>query len=136
MKENELDISATEESSVVQIEGNRKVIRKVKIYNLDMIISVGYRVKSQRGIVFRKWANSVLKQYLINGYAINENRTLVTNENYVRLINKVESLDDRLSFVERKYKPQEYMNSKLLFNGEFYDAYTLVQSIFESANKK
>ena len=135
LKENELDISATEESSVVQIEGNRKVIRKVKIYNLDMIISVGYRVKSQRGIVFRKWANSVLKQYLLNGYAINENRTLVTNENYVRLINKVESLDDRLSFVERKYKPQEYMNSKLLFNGEFYDAYTLVQSIFESANK-
>ena len=108
----------------------------VNYYNLDMIISIGYRVKSNRGILFRRWANSVLKQYLLNGYAINENRTLVTNENYVRLINKVESLDDRLSVVERKYKPQEYMNSKLLFNGEFYDAYTLVQSIFESANKE
>ena len=108
----------------------------VKFYNLDVIISVGYRVKSQRGVVFRRWANIVLKQYLLNGYVINENRTLVTNEYYVRLINKVESLDDRLSIVERKYKPQEYMNSKLLFNGEFYDAYTLVQSIFESANKE
>jgi hypothetical protein len=65
LKENELDISATEESSVVQIEGNRKVIRKVKIYNLDMIISVGYRVKSLRGVIFRRWANTVLKQHLI-----------------------------------------------------------------------
>ena len=72
MKENELDISATEESSVVQIEGNRKVIRKVKIYNLDMIISVGYRVNSKHGISFRRWANQVLKQYLLNGYVINE----------------------------------------------------------------
>lgn len=62
---NELDISATEESSVVQIEGNRKVIRKVKIYNLNIIISVGYRVKSLRGVIFRRWANTVLKQYLI-----------------------------------------------------------------------
>ena len=52
LKENELDISSIEESSVVQIEGNRKVNRRIKIYNLDMIISVGYRVKSQRGILF------------------------------------------------------------------------------------
>ena len=46
--------------------------KPVKMYSLDVIISVGYRVKSQRGVLFRKWANSVLKQYLINGYAINE----------------------------------------------------------------
>ena len=72
--ENELDDSTTEESSVVQIEGNRKVTRKIKIYNLDMIISVGYRVKSQRGIIFRRWANKVLKEYLIQGYSINNNR--------------------------------------------------------------
>lgn len=72
--ENELDISTTEESSVVQNEGNRKVTRKVKIYNLDMVISVGYRIKSQRGIIFRKWANKVLKEYLIQGYSINNKR--------------------------------------------------------------
>ena len=72
--ENELDDSTTEESSVVQIEGNRKVTRKIKIYNLDMIISVGYRVKSQRGIIFRRWANKVLKEYLIQGYSINNKR--------------------------------------------------------------
>ena len=48
--------------------------RKPKIYNLDMILSVGYRVNSKRGIVFRRWANAVLKQYIIDGYAINEKR--------------------------------------------------------------
>ena len=48
--------------------------RKPKIYNLDMILSVGYRVNSKRGIAFRRWANSVLKNYVIQGYAINEKR--------------------------------------------------------------
>ena len=133
--------NAIEEKEINNLTNLRKTQiansdKPIFLYDLDVVISVGYRVKSLRGVIFRRWANTVLKQYLINGYAINENRTLVTNENYVRLINKVESLDDRLSIVERKYKPQEYMYSKLLFNGEFYDAYTLVQSIFESANKE
>lgn len=80
MKENELDISTTEESSIVQIEGKRKITRKIKIYNLDMIISVGYRVKSQRGIIFGKWANKILKEYLIQGYSINKRRMEVLNK--------------------------------------------------------
>lgn len=80
LKENELDISTIEESSIVQMEGIRKVNRKIKIYNLDMIISVGYRVKSKRGIIFRKWANRVLKEYLIEGYSINEKRIEVLNK--------------------------------------------------------
>ena len=80
LKENELDISSIEESSVVQIEGNRKVNRRIKIYNLDMIISVGYRVKSQRGILFRKWANKILKEYLIQGYSINQKRISALNK--------------------------------------------------------
>ena len=71
LKENGLDISTTEESSVVQIEGSRTINRKVKIYNLDMIISVGYRIKSKRGIIFRRWANKVLKTYLLDGYVVN-----------------------------------------------------------------
>ncbi len=80
LRENELDISSIEESSVVQIEGNRKVNRRIKIYNLDMIISVGYRVKSQRGILFRKWANKILKEYLIQGYSINQKRISALNK--------------------------------------------------------
>lgn len=71
-KDDELDFSTTEESSVVQKEGNRTITRNVKIYNLDMIIAVGYRVKSKRGLLFRRWANSVLKDYLIKGYAANQ----------------------------------------------------------------
>ena len=50
--------------------------RKPKVYNLDMILSVGYRVNSKRGIAFRRWANSVLKEYSLNGYALNEKRLL------------------------------------------------------------
>ena len=74
LSEKELDMSTTEDSSVVQIEGGREIRRKLKLYNLDMIISVGYRVKSPRGIKFRRWANKVLKDYLIKGYAVNQKR--------------------------------------------------------------
>ena len=71
-KENELQREATvAKNATVQIEGNRKIIRQIKYYNLDVIISVGYRVKSQRGVQFRQWANRVLKEYLLRGYVFN-----------------------------------------------------------------
>ena len=72
-KEGELEQKSTvKEYLTVQKEGERKVTRKVKYYNLDVIISVGYRVKSKRGTAFRIWANNILKQYLVKGYAVNE----------------------------------------------------------------
>ena len=61
----------------VQKEGGRTVRRPLAIYNLDVIISLGYRINSKRGIAFRRWANSVLKQYLIEGYTLNEKRLQV-----------------------------------------------------------
>lgn len=74
-KEGELPREATtEESSVVQNEGDRQVRRKVQYYNLDVIISVGYRVKSQRGTQFRQWATRVLRDHLVKGYTIHEQR--------------------------------------------------------------
>ena len=74
-REEELVESATtEDSSVVQQEGKRKVRRKVRFYNLDVIISVGYRVKSQRGTEFRIWATHVLNQHIVQGYTLNEKR--------------------------------------------------------------
>ena len=74
-KEGELRESATtEDSSVVQTEGTRRVTRKIRFYNLDVVISVGYRVKSRRGTEFRIWATNVLKQHLIQGYSVNEKR--------------------------------------------------------------
>ena len=66
--------STTGYFSVVQKEGKREVLRKIQHYNLDVIISVGYRVKSKRGTQFRIWANKVLKNYLVQGYALNEKR--------------------------------------------------------------
>ncbi|WP_229738778.1 RhuM family protein [Parapedobacter pyrenivorans] len=74
-KEKELEEkSTTEKSSVVQTEGKRQIRRNVKFYNLNAIISVGYRVNSKRGTQFRIWATQRLKEYLLQGYAINEKR--------------------------------------------------------------
>ena len=74
-KEAELDKKATvAKYATVQKEGGREVTRKVEHYNLDVIISVGYRVKSKQGTPFRKWENTVLKDYLVKGFAINKNR--------------------------------------------------------------
>ncbi len=70
----ELDGSTVAKFATVQNEGGREVKREIEYYNLDMIISVGYRVKSQRGVEFRCWANSVLKDYILRGYAVNDKR--------------------------------------------------------------
>jgi len=70
--EEELEKKSTiRKNRIVQKEGNRSVNREVNLYNLDVIISVGYRVKSQRGVQFRKWANKILKDYLVRGYVVN-----------------------------------------------------------------
>lgn len=71
----ELEESATtEDSSVVQIEGNRRIRRQLKHYNLDAIISVGYRVNSRRGVRFRQWATTTLRDHLVRGYTLNRER--------------------------------------------------------------
>ena len=130
---NEEEINSQRNLRKTQIANSDKL---VYLYDLDVIISVGYRVKSIKGVIFRKWATKVLKEYLLQGYVINKERSLVTNENYVRLINKVESLDERISNIENNYKPQEFKNSQLFFDGQLYDAYTLIQSLFEKANNE
>tara|TARA_R110002020_G_scaffold431238_1_gene641180 strand:- start:15890 stop:16852 length:963 start_codon:yes stop_codon:yes gene_type:complete len=85
-KTKELDKKATTEKySVVQTEGNRQVNRNILFYNLDAIISVGYRVNSKRGTQFRIWANRVLKEYLVKGYAVNEKR-LAQKEQEVQIL--------------------------------------------------
>jgi hypothetical protein len=85
-KEGELEESATtEESSVVQKEGKRQVRRNVRLYNLDAVLSVGYRVNSKRGTQFRIWANNILKEYLLRGSVLNEKR-LSERENELRAL--------------------------------------------------
>ncbi len=82
-------IATVAKFATVQTEGTRQVTRNVEYYNLDMIISVGYRVKSKRGVEFRRWANSVLKDYLIKGYAINQR---IREKNYQQMVQLVRSM--------------------------------------------
>ena len=99
----EVDSSTVAKFATVQEEGNRSVTREIEYYNLDMIISVGYRVKSNRGVEFRRWANHVLRQYILQGYAVNEHRINQLGE-VVRLMKRTrDTLDSRqvLSVIER-----------------------------------
>ncbi len=95
-KEKELDKEATVKKSLtVQKEGNRNVQRTIEYYNLDVIISVGYRVKSKQGTQFRIWANRILKDYLLKGYALN-NRMNRLEDNVEILANKVKEIQSNL----------------------------------------
>ena len=103
-RENELDRSSTvAKNATVQFEGSREIERMIEYYNLDVIISVGYRVKSQRGVEFRKWANSVLKNYILRGYAVNELRMKQLGST-VKLLKRVKNdldAEQVLSVIER-----------------------------------
>ena len=93
--EEELDNSTVAKFATVQKEGNRNVTREIEYYNLDVIISVGYRVKSKNGVIFRKWATKVLKDYMIKGYAVNQKR-LEYLEKTIKLINIAGRIDTKL----------------------------------------
>ena len=95
----ELDGSTVAKFATVQKEGDREVTREIEYYNLDVIISVGYRVKSRQGIAFRKWATKVLKDYMIKGYAVNEKR-LEYLEKTVKLIDIAGRIDHELKGTE------------------------------------
>ena len=97
----ELDFSTVAKFATVQKEGNRTVTRNIEYYNLDMIISVGYRVKSQNGILFRRWANKILKDYMLKGYAINQKR-LNYLEKTIKLIDIANRSKDRITGDEAK----------------------------------
>jgi len=94
------EISTTEKYSVVRQEGKRKVKREIKFYNLDAIISVGYRVNSKRGVLFRKWATQLLKDYLIKGYAINQQRLQKQAEQLNELKETIKILGNTLEYKE------------------------------------
>ena len=103
------------------------VKQKVAFYSLNVIISVGYRVKSFRGVKFRQWANSILKQYLLKGYAINEERCLSCTSNIISLQNKVEIIESKIKNMEDDLYLE---NSKAFFEGEIVEPYTFIRHIF------
>ena len=122
-KEGELDRESTcAKNAHVHLEGSRTITRIIEFYNLDVIISVGYRVRSRNGVIFRRWANSVLKEYLLKGYALNKDRTLITDDNYIELVHRVNSIDNRVSKLETD---NHIDNEKIFFDGEWFDARSL-----------
>ena len=121
-KEGELVESSVRKESLLTAADGKKY--KTKMYNLDVIISVGYRVKSKRGIEFRQWANKVLKDFLLRGYAVN-NR-LETLER------KVAKHDEQIQFFIKSVTP---IAEKVFMDGEFYDAFALVQKLVKSAKE-
>ncbi len=109
----ELDESTVANFATVQMEGEREVERNIQYYNLDVIISVGYRVKSKRGVEFRKWANSVLKQYILQGYAVNHNRIAQLGE-VIQIMKRTQSsLDSKqvLNVIQKYSEALELLDS-------------------------
>ena len=89
------DIPTVAKFATVQKEGEREVTRSVEYYNLDMILSIGYRVKSDKGVIFRQWANRILKDYMLKGYAVNQRR-LEYLEKTIKLIDIANRIDEKL----------------------------------------
>ena len=121
-EENEVDI--TSNTQKMRIAG---VDQRVTFYSLDVIISVGYRVKSKRGVLFRQWANSILKQYLLNGHVINEERCLSCASNIISLQNDIKHIESKIKVIEDKVNLE---NSKIFYQGEILDAYTFIRKLF------
>ncbi|WP_395805486.1 virulence RhuM family protein [Daejeonella sp.] len=127
-KEGELEENSTvKEYLTAQNEGGRNVKRKVKLYNLDIIISVGYRVKSKTGTQFRIWANSILKDYLLKGYALNHRVEVIEK--------KINSLEIKNNEFDLILKPNLLPNQGIFYDGQIFDAYEIVSRIIKSAQK-
>ena len=107
--------------------------KDVTIYNLEVVLAVGYRVKSKRGILFRQWANKILKQYLLKGSVINEERCLSCSSNIISLQNKVEIIESKIKNMEDDLYLE---NSKAFFEGEIVEPYTFIRHIFFLAKKE
>ncbi|MFP4663141.1 MAG: virulence RhuM family protein [Bacteroidales bacterium] len=127
-KEKELAFDSTvKEYLTVQKEGNRNVSRLMKYYNLDVIISVGYRVKSLRGTQFRIWANQVLKNYLLKGYAV--------NQRVDRIENDVHTVKKELGEIKLQLNTSLPANQGIFYDGQTFDAYAFVSGLIKSAKK-
>ena len=120
----------------VRQEGNRSVTRDIDFFNLDVIISVGYRVNTVRGIQFRQWANKVLKEYLLRGYAVNQ-RLMQLEDRIDRRFSEYDrhlvQLDEKVDFfVRSSIQPQE----GIFFDGQIFDAYAFVAKLIRKATKR
>lgn len=107
------------------IKGKTQTIT-VEHYNLDVIISVGYRVKSRQGTQFRIWANNILKDYLLKGYALNQRMN--------RIENTVEALAEKVKVIDLQIKTNVIPVQGIFFDGQIFDAYEFISRIIRTAN--
>ena len=136
LREELIGLPTVAKFATVQKEGNRMVTRYVDYYNLDVIISVGYRVKSSRGIQFRVWANKILKDYLLRGYSINQ-RLMQLEDRIDRRLSEHDrhllQLDEKVDFfVRSSLQPKE----GVFFNGQIFDAYALIADLIRQADRR
>lgn len=124
-KTEELEKTATARKiRVVRLEGNRNVRRNIDFYNLDMIISVGYKVNSKRGVKFRQWASNVLKEYLIRGFSV--------NQRIERLEQRVSKTEEKIDFfVQASLPPVQ----GIFYEGQVFDAYRFVNDLIRKAKE-
>lgn len=135
-KEEELmKTSTVAKFATVQDEGGRDVVRDIEYYNLDVIISIGYRVKSQKGVRFRQWATNILKQYIFNGYSINSEK--ITHQRFKELENEVTKLREHVNKIDGLIVSKQIkIKQGVFYNGQIFDAYIFVNDLLKSAKKE
>lgn len=131
-KEGELD----KESNMQILHNTLSKYKPTAIYNLDVIISVGYRVKSQRGVQFRQWANRVIKDYMLKGYAINQ-QMLAMEERIGRQLQdhtlQIHDLQEKVNFFVRTSLPP---HQGIFYDGQIFDAYTFINDRIREATTR
>ena len=135
LKEELADMATVAKFAIVQNEGGREVTRHIEFYNLDMILSVGYRVKSNRGVEFRRWANKVLKEYLLKGYSVNQRLKSLEEKVDAKLLQHDKQLDyltDKVDFFIRTSLPPV---EGVFYDGQIFDAYKFATDLIRTAKK-
>ena len=121
--------------ATVQIEGEREINREIEYYNLDVIISVGYRVKYQKWVRIRQWATSVLKSYIQHGYVINSDK--ITNDRFVSLEHEVTLLKSQMQNMKALIKENNIKpNQGIFFEGQIFDAYSFINNLLKNTKNE
>ena len=134
--QNELDKDSTVRNfRTVRVEGNREVFRNITYYNLDVIISVGFRVNTKIGIHFRQWANNILKNNLLKGYSINQRIDYIENKFDTKLYNhdvQLKEINEQINYFVQKSMPPV---QGVFYGGEIFEAYKFISNLIKIANE-
>ena len=134
--QNELDKDSTVRNfRTVRVEGNREVFRNITYYNLDVIISVGFRVNTKIGIHFRQWANNILKNNLLKGYSINQRIDYIENKFDTKLYNhdvQLKEISEQINYFVQKSMPPV---QGVFYGGEIFEAYKFMTGLIKIANE-